>query len=257
MRLCTALGRSESELQTRLRVAHPVYFIRSWYNSKVSVSFVEARTILTLGMKYQVQHLVDEALHRLQQCFPATLDLWDRNLHTVAQYPPLRISLYDAVATINLSRRFSLPSLLPSAFYALAQLPKDRCLAPVYYGTDIDDSESLTPRDLKRLLGGIDTLLHMQRYAQDILVNPLTGGTCRYPDVCQDLLERLPARFMAARLTLGYDALRDYVPHIQDSLKKIPGKLCEPCTLLLMDRFNENRQRIWDELGTTFSLGTP
>ncbi|KAF7789624.1 hypothetical protein EIP86_000570 [Pleurotus ostreatoroseus] len=199
---------------------------RTWYNPQISVKFSQARTILTLGMKYQVQHLVDEALHRLQRCFPSSLDLWSPNLYTNHLHPPLQINHRDAIATINLAQRFNIPSLLPAAFYTLAsQLPKRICLSPVHYGPEGDeDSESLAPADIACLLTVIDTLIDGTKYTQDVIATSLTSSDCRYPDTCEELLDQLPSCFMAAHLPAGCDPLRNYDVEVEEFLTDIPGQ---------------------------------
>ncbi|KAJ3522952.1 hypothetical protein NM688_g8800 [Phlebia brevispora] len=225
---------------------------RSWYNPKVSVTFSEVRVILTLGMKYQVQHLVDEALFRLRKCFPASLSEWDQDLHARDEYPPIRIVKEDAIAVVNLARRFHLPDLLLSAFYTLSQLPKNTILTPVHYGAD--DYEQLCPMDLQIYLGGLDGLLSVHRYLHDILAYPAASDSCRYPDTCQSLLDRLPARFMAAGFTCCANPLFDYTPWIEETVQEMPGSLCLACDTFLKRKLDECRQKVWHALPAIFGV---
>lgn len=203
-------------------------------------------------MKYDVQHLCDEALHRLRRCFPAELVAWDQWFHMRNPNPPVQIARRDAIAVVNLARRFDLPSLLPPALYAICQLPKASILDAVQYAED--DCEQLSSSDIRLCLKGLDILQQEHHHVQAVLTDPLTSPKCRFPDTCRALLVQLPAKFMSCRLLGDCDPLRDYDPWIAQIFYSMPGNLCSWCEILLQERLRRSRQAVWRALPRIFDI---
>ncbi|TCD70991.1 hypothetical protein EIP91_000489 [Steccherinum ochraceum] len=104
-----------------------------YLNHSEILSFDEVSILLRLGAKYQVERMTAEAVRRLKTCFPDKLEDFvnartDRSLFEAYDkskfYQTAAISLPFSHCrdVITLAREHDLDSLLPSAFYAYAQM---------------------------------------------------------------------------------------------------------------------------------------
>ena len=128
--------------------------------------------MLCLGSKYQVDHVRDEAIHRLRRCFPSKLSAFPaRNVYLQDPGFALMESIFlrkkDAIGVVNLARAFDLNFLLPPAFYLCAQLDYDELVDGVGLDTgggelaNVDGNAKLSmPEDVEGLegIGGGDWL---------------------------------------------------------------------------------------------------
>lgn len=113
----------------------------------MSVPIDAALALFRMGSKYQVDHVRDEILSRLEQCFPTILDSWTPNLCMGQKYPPLIIQPQDSIAVVNLARTHNLPNLLPPALYMCCQLTPRQLVHGVRY-SEAGRLERLSKSDL-------------------------------------------------------------------------------------------------------------
>ncbi|KIP02766.1 hypothetical protein PHLGIDRAFT_279464 [Phlebiopsis gigantea 11061_1 CR5-6] len=119
-----------------------------------SMDFRDLRALTLLSFKYDVPHIRAEALRRLRICYPATLEEWHLRYPEFCAAEPgsprkkraLDARPVDAIAAINLARRFALHELLPAAFSVCLTQSPEFVMAQVCYGAE--DVEELSREDL-------------------------------------------------------------------------------------------------------------
>jgi len=152
--------------------------------------FPVVATFLSLGSKYQIEFLRQEAVSRLEKYFPSQL----------ANYPSffsagiggIDIRPDDAIAVVDIARTYGLPCLLPTAFYTCCQLHTDTLVDGT---TDVNGKVwSLCREDLKKCLNTLPELRDMVRLS----LYPLfcTGDEYDFCDSCKRLCEELAAHLI-------------------------------------------------------------
>ena len=134
------------------------------------VTLAEVSAMLTLGSKYQINPLQEEATRLLRECFPEQLEDYVTP-HTSAylhmfinhdHYPGLpksyssksavKLEHWDCVAVVNLARKFDLDFVLPAAFYACAQMHTEDLFRAVRCSDG--KAHKLSQSDLQRVVDG-------------------------------------------------------------------------------------------------------
>ncbi|KAJ3540716.1 hypothetical protein NM688_g6189 [Phlebia brevispora] len=99
-----------------------------------ALPFSTVKAMITLGYKYEMEHIRLEGIRRLQICFPEELSDFHNKAAVVETYSkfrgttghfvrPIDLTPKDAIEVIILARTFNIKSVLPAAFYTAAQLP--------------------------------------------------------------------------------------------------------------------------------------
>ncbi|KIY49675.1 hypothetical protein FISHEDRAFT_40887 [Fistulina hepatica ATCC 64428] len=117
-----------------------------------ALGWSQLKGALRIATKYMIQSLRECVIQRLQMLWPEYIFDMDLN------------SLPNAAEAISLARECDVPSILPSAFYALSVQR---------WATDADGGCShlvLTPTDMRRLIVGREAI---QIFIAEILVDPL------------------------------------------------------------------------------------
>ncbi|KAI0789928.1 hypothetical protein C8Q75DRAFT_717484 [Abortiporus biennis] len=226
----------------------------SYYNRSLSVTFDEVTAMLRLGSKYQIDHIREEAIYRLQLCFPTSLSDFESEvgLHTNSEQPPISdLSRQDAICVVNLSRSFNLKSILPSAFYTCCQLDNKLLVYGVKYSDGT--TEKLSQSDLLVCLNGRAKLLEDNTTITAFFCNPEQSPQCQYNSVCTRHMKlQLLQEVQQADIFANYDPLEPIQSWLSTKAQEL--RICAACMQLLNARYDSGRQRVWDNLGEYFGV---
>lgn len=207
--------------------------------------------MLRLGSKYQVDHIRDDAIYRLQLCFPSHLEHFDSSLHVKSEQPPISdITGKDAICVVNLARKFHLDALLPAALYTCCQLGNAYLVNGVSYPNDI--TEKLSPDDLLLCLDTRDTLLEENTTNTAFICSPVASPSCIHSNVCLRGLRSLIRVAQKEEIFARDDPLKDLSPFIRRHAPEVG--VCEPCIESLVISSGKGRVRVWNTLGELFGV---
>ena len=206
--------------------------------------------MLRLGTKYQIDHLRESAILRLQEVFPTTLETF-RNSYTdcnITASPPngtlclnasIEITAKDSIAVINLARSFNLPHLLPAAFYICAQLQ------PTTLVNGVKDADGtlwkLSQSDLQRCLEGQENLRVAAFYQCRPILNSTPSAACLSRSSCLHLLQSCKANLLKTKYITRTNGLDG--PQWIEMLS-----LCQNCHDEFLASHNAQRNTVWKAL---------
>lgn len=112
-------------------------------------------SMFRMGTKYEVPHMRDEALRRLESRLLSPGELFE--IHNSSPYLDTVGFIGWPISVVNLARSFDLPRLLPGAFYLCTQLS----LSTLVHGFPRADGglEKLSADDLIVCLEGRDRII--------------------------------------------------------------------------------------------------
>ncbi|KAH7905914.1 hypothetical protein BJ138DRAFT_1105594 [Hygrophoropsis aurantiaca] len=233
------------------------------------------KSVLSLSTKYGMDRMRNHIVSLLERDWPQTLWHWDSLEDEIDRlictwddsgsptHPDSRLDDYfpEPAAAICLAREFSVPSILPAAFYHLSRLSiRDdwastrRCPSsdPGAQWQRTAKWELLPSEDLICLLSGREKL---KGFAAEIL------GLEGFPSDAHEDIECEP---LALRVFLQkiYEACGD-TNDILAVLRRFaegrsqldPKKLCFLCRDMVQDQTKDLRTRIWTELAEVFCKG--
>ncbi|KAI0789981.1 hypothetical protein C8Q75DRAFT_806630 [Abortiporus biennis] len=125
---CSVIQLSDSSDDIRCLLSILYDFGDKCFDRDVVLPFATVSSMLTIGMKYQIDRIAGEAIRRLKICFPTKLeDFYDNwtfgdNNPPPDHFVPIHMSHSDAIDVVRLAIMFDLISVLPAAFYKCAQL---------------------------------------------------------------------------------------------------------------------------------------
>ncbi|TCD63701.1 hypothetical protein EIP91_005106 [Steccherinum ochraceum] len=229
------------------------------------LQFREVSTMLRLGSKYQVEHVRSEAIRRLKICFPDDLSLYAtrhtryrtiEQIHVEAYCLNAPISLIheDCISVVNFARSFDLPTLLPTALYACAQLPVATLLQG-YTGTD-GAVYKLSEPDILRCF-------RSQRLLRDLLFLNYRWILNGPSETC---IQRSECRYhMTADMAHLWDTLHFHHDPLIDSGRlwaDLPnfgaGRYCRVCSAQFARAYDSQVAGIdWVQLRSYFNLPQP
>ena len=206
--------------------------------------------MLRLGSKYNIEHIRSEAIRRLKQCFPDSLEDFrtrdtDSNLvflpedeaekHAFFPGSSTSLEMEDAVAVINMARAHNLDFLLPAAFYVCTAIPFRDIMSG--YRDDWGEFWKLSDDDIVRYVDGQGNLRKAD--AQNFAWALLSGlsNKCKDKDGCANSL-RILRKSLWKRIPLCQQALSDSgrIPHF------LNGTLCAPCLSEAKRRYDIERE---------------
>ena len=223
--------------------------------------------MLTLGSKYQINPLQEEATRLLRECFPEQLEDYVTP-HTSAylhmfinhdHYPGLpksyssksavKLEHWDCVAVVNLARKFDLDFVLPAAFYACAQMHTEDLFRAVRCSDG--KAHKLSQADLHRVVDGRAQLCIFTVQSYRWLINGPPSTCLRTKDCKQamglDLLDLWGSLANYPDVLLDNDRFRGELRYMM---------YCEVCLRAGRDYHETIRKRVWEELTDTFDIPT-
>lgn len=203
--------------------------------------------MLRIGTKYQISHLREDVVSRLNAWFP--LKHVQFRLHRPWQRPGS--ALKEFVALVDVLQQCGLETYLPVVFFCCAQLDP-QSLMDGYQDSD-GNKWRLSRTDLTRCLKGQLWLRQMvQKQSNFIFANAL-GSLCASQTSCslalQSSLSQLRERFAGLFSGVLHDPysvqwMNPYVP------------MCASCAKKVGDWNRQFYDEIWKNLATQFDVST-
>ncbi|KAK7690545.1 hypothetical protein QCA50_005643 [Cerrena zonata] len=232
-----------------------MYYGQKYLGHKKVVEFTMLSALLRLGTKYKITELREEAVARLRVCFPRRLgsfinSLSMRNDAGFSCVPDvIAMGISDVLEVINLARAHDIPDILPPAFYICSTLSPVQ-MVPVKTWDD-DPPTLLSPKDLRRLLRGKDSLIQEDNDFMLLLRTEFRPNL----KSCKQLCHR---RFNAA-FNSNPESLPDAGTFLVQNFwvnEVLPDKdFCVDCIEDMVEEVNRHRREIWSNLGKTFDCG--
>lgn len=214
--------------------------------------------MLRLGSKYQAEHLRNEAIRRLKQCFPdrledfKTYDTDSTHLDADGYVPnpsagqsifaKTSVSLHriHCIPLIVMARSRDLESLLPTLFFTSLRL------RPNLITAETGKSWSLANDDLTRWIRG-------QRCSRPFIVNS-DGFSSQglAPTVARSTVARASRR--NTHRVWDDKCLPWMILLDSGYIDSLPGKYCQACNKELKQKYEEERLVTWKNLSKRFDL---
>lgn len=209
--------------------------------------------MLTLGTKYQVEELREEAIQQLHRRYPKKIGGWDETCRTDSDSSGastilVSYSIDEDLIIANVARAMDLPDIHLAALYGCCSLPFDTLVN----GRTLDDGtvERLSPTDLIACLQGKENLLVTARanIRMNLFAPEAPPVNCRTPDACADKTAVLLAKYRTAeaRPYRLYDPLRPEDEEIERQCADIG--LCHDCVKFYIARHASLRQEVRSNL---------
>ncbi|KAH6907635.1 hypothetical protein BKA70DRAFT_1563108 [Coprinopsis sp. MPI-PUGE-AT-0042] len=228
-----------------------LYDGRRSYATSPRFEYTLVESLITLGDKYNFEHLLKEALGQFDASFPRQFTIFASN-----EFPKTGFQL-DSDASlcgiVQLAHRFKIETSLPALYYFI--LIQDGYPAILHTGsTSVSGRQTELNPDTKALLiAGRDRIFegmakHQFRWLwHDSRLIP--SLECPRPGNCRNALEALML-YLWRPLPKLKRALQSH-----DSLKAhIAAVLCPTCTAVSRTEFKKGQKVFWTELPTYFNL---
>ncbi|TCD67811.1 hypothetical protein EIP91_011939 [Steccherinum ochraceum] len=224
---------------------------------KRPVPFETVAAMLQLGTKYQIHHLRQEAIGRLEIYFPLRLQDfknrfgsdWEGRVPGDGNFFPRVHDTIDDVAeddiwtTIVLARALDVPALLPPSFYLAAQ-----CLTPDVFREHIDEDGvrwSLSSDDIQRIIVGQEALRKRSIEFLDYFTDAPSPNCVERRTCAKEL--RSVRRDQLTEAHYDTSALI-HATWVKNS------DLCSTCIDYFVSHYEEERTKTWSELAVYFEL---
>ena len=209
--------------------------------------------LLTLGTKYQIEELREEAIQQLHRRYPKKIAGWDETCRTdnessVASTILVSYPIDEDLVIANVASAMDLPDIHLAALHGCCSLPFDTLVN----GRTLDDGtvERLSPADLVACLQGKENLLVAARanLRMNLFAPETPPGDCRTPDSCGEKTKEMLSRYRTAeeRPRRMYDPLRPEDDEIERQCADIG--LCHDCVKFYIARHASLRQDIRSNL---------
>lgn len=232
------------------------YIVRYRYREDEGPEWPMVHTLLTLGTKYQIEELREEAVQQLERRYPKKISGWDETCRTDAEYPGgqstilVSYSIEEDLLIANVARAMDLPDIHLAALYGCCSLPFDTLVN----GRTLEDgtTERLCSEDLIACLQGKENLLVTARanIRLNLFAPESPPPNCRTPGLCAEKTAVLLARFRTAeaRPTRMYDPLRPDDHEIERQCSD--QGLCHDCIKFYLARHATLRQEVRSNLAS-------
>ncbi|TFK38969.1 hypothetical protein BDQ12DRAFT_735184 [Crucibulum laeve] len=213
------------------------------YNIRDSLPYPAVAAMLRLGLKYQFDHLRDEAVARLTSEFPNNLEAWELLPSEYTHIKAQKGILFDI---INLALQFSIRSILPVAYYL--------CLDDIetlFSGEKREDNTvaQVPPAVLSACVLGRDKIITaMATHTLGWLNDTDISQECKGKDKCSE--DR------ATLTRMIWKPLPEYTRGLEKWTDELSlyGSLCRPCTDEAKRIHAAGREKMWELLPTFFGL---
>lgn len=207
--------------------------------------------MLRLGSKYEVDHIRDDAIFRLQLCFPSSIAEYDSSLHVNCKQPPISdITISDAICVVNLARKFDLNAILPIAFYTCCQLDNRSIIKGVTYPNGT--TEKLSIDDTLLCLDSRDTLLQENTTNTAFLCAPTASDSCIHTSICIRGMRSLIRTAQKEEIFARDDPLKNFNSFLVRHASEVG--ICELCVEYMASQWKKGRARTWKGLGKLFKV---
>ena len=234
--------------------------LRGFFDWRKPIQFNELRRITMIAIKYKVEHIIKEAVARLEFLFPITFQsarLGAESYVGDVEGSPLHCpELGCCIGAAALARAIDSenpPPFIAMALYHCCQICPDQLFLPeVYDGEKV----CLSHDDFVLCLQASRELVIADRGAKAPILDALDNPKCA-SKTCHAGLERLVSDW-ARKGGLGYDdPLSSSGRVFKAHAKAWPDrKPCYRCQGDLLKEIDERRQKVFNKLGKIFKIPT-
>lgn len=234
-------------------------YMHSFYNPTIPLPFPEAITALTLGSKYFLGSIREEALRRFTDALPTARNQFfavitatshdtypSQRSHNVDPVLPIDMLKSDAIAAVNAAKALDLPYILPAAYFLCTQLSFKSLIGGVV--DDFGRMQKLSTNDLELCLIARDEFHRGRSGAIGIILAMKDNLACTRDVQC------LPA----VREALGdvfQNGHEDRGLLFDEGLSLIDDLfICDTCYEQFIDVFRGRLDDIWRQLGPKFNV---
>lgn len=223
-----------------------------------------------MANKYQITHIRDCIVERLESDWPQTIHAWDALEGEVERSKEHSNTLWyiddrfpEPASAIRLARDYGIPSILPAAFYQLSRLKiandhaRRRKEANTFYDYDYDERTARWD-----LLSGEDLLCVMrgQEKLREVALHLPRRVMCPNPDWSKKC--NVKAMIHQLNKEYGIDTTTDFLEHFRhfgvqyrEDRYDSGRNICDPCDDTVESLLDDIREEIWMKLPEYFELG--
>ncbi|KAH8093930.1 hypothetical protein BXZ70DRAFT_372820 [Cristinia sonorae] len=249
--------------ETRKDLGHLLNVLFNVGNSLLSygqrIPFEIASVMIRLGSKYHIEYLRADAIKRLKELFPPTLDAFvnwwidgkSRGL-TDARYPfPSKAILMahrDCIEMLNIAQTHQLDAMLPPIFYMVSLLENEVIIGnDTDYGSEETQSRTLSRETLVKIFNGHHRLRRQGVEQEELILRALPGPSCKTYDLC-------------ARASKDSDMRILHLASLYRMTNVLSApttvNVCDKCAKHYMAEWKDQRLKAWKDLAHTFELKT-
>ncbi|KAI0081494.1 hypothetical protein K474DRAFT_1703922 [Panus rudis PR-1116 ss-1] len=213
-----------------------------------TISLTTVLSLLELGTKYQMEHHKEEAMRRMKQLFPASLDDFPHEYLIYEEVPkdarkvPITTDFQTCFVAVTLVRRLNLISFLPPLLYVCVHSPVDTMCSAVASGKwNIDD--------LQLCMQGIEPLMNARLAGYAPLYRHELNGNCSTSNKCRSSIVKLLSR-KGGMYQVAWDVL--FTDAALTSFRE--SEMCQKCYRHYEAVFNTLRRDVWGKLGGYFGV---
>lgn len=234
--------------------------VRGFFDWKKPIQFADLRRITLLAIKYKVEHIVKEAVARLEYLFPTSFqpDRLEEDSFIGARegYPVICPDYDDAIGAVTLARAIdneNPPAFIVVALYHCNRFEPRDLFRPEVYD---DESVSLSHDDLLACLTAASKLSEASSRVKGPVVDAFEKPRCN-SKICRYGMEQLICDWTRCRMFASRDPLSSCTWAFERHAKNHPDKkLCKTCKFDLIKAIDERRRELFKGLGKIFNIPT-
>ncbi|EKM61830.1 uncharacterized protein PHACADRAFT_24962 [Phanerochaete carnosa HHB-10118-sp] len=230
---------------------------RGFFDWRKPIEFTDLRRITLVAIKYKVQHIIDEAVVRLEYLFPTSFDpdRLDSDFYIgVHEGHPVHCpEAANAIGVAALARAIdheNPPPFIVMALYRCTSFDAKTLLDLQSY------DEQLASVDLSSCLGAITSLETAVRKVRGPVADALDKPMCS-SKVCHSGMKSLVCEWIRSGMFSGPYPLSSCERGFRRHAEKHPNKkVCKSCEEGLIKAINERRRELFADLGKIFNIST-
>ncbi|KAL4246426.1 hypothetical protein ABKN59_009649 [Abortiporus biennis] len=222
-----------------------------YMSPSITLPFETVAAMLTVGMKYQIDKLSQEAIRRLKICFPTEFAKFaDYNVFMnyyecdESASPPIEIFEEEAIEVVRLASMFDIPAILPAAYYTCAHLSVEELFSAV-------NKQRWTMSMLQTCIKGQSELRQRDLAQLNVLFRREVSLSCSSENHCRGGMVELLKKLQETRSLSGMEAL---VPASRWFEDLSAGLVCNACAATCMSAYEDARRETWNGLGGMFGV---
>ncbi|GJF00082.1 hypothetical protein PsYK624_163610 [Phanerochaete sordida] len=218
------------------------------------------RRVTLLAVKYKIQHIIDEAIARLEYIFPTSFEP-DRlvesfYMSTDKSHPVHFDQATDLIAVITLAREINPdtpPSFIAMALYHSVGLTAEMLLKPIKYD---GDEIMLSLADRVKCFEQLYLLATTNKTVKMPVVSAIKKPLCS-STTCHDGLVAVLSQWISNGELATFDPLGPCTYAFEKVADKHPNRrVCVACTAQLTKAIDDRRRILFASLGERFGIST-
>ncbi|PIL26458.1 hypothetical protein GSI_12216 [Ganoderma sinense ZZ0214-1] len=219
---------------------------RSFLDHKRPIEFPELFAVVRLAHKYNIENLLEQALHVLKQFYTTSFSKYERRPHSHPNFA--RPRLVHHIGAVNLARLTNTLSILPIALYhccALSGTVMDG------WTRDTGETEYLSMQDLRAVLTARGELVGRGFAMLLNIFEDHPAQDCAQPGLCGIVLTGL-IRSVEWMPSDECNVLDSWEVEIRRLAREL--EICKTCRRAMSKRDVKERRDVWDMLPAIFGL---